>query len=103
MRPGRVLDTLNRDDFSDVEKGNKGATYNMPEPRYDEEENVSRHSAADADDCLEMEQKYGWDLKRVEDLPETPNQVFEVDCVFEGETEFPKSYYETDSEEEENA
>jgi hypothetical protein len=45
-----------------------------------------------------MEDKYGWNLKRVEDLPETTNQVFEVDCVFKGKTEFPTSYHDTDRE-----
>lgn len=69
----------------------------MAKPRYDEDEDVSRHAAAEASNCLEMESKYGWELKRIEELPETPNQVFEVDCVFEGKTEFPKSYYDTDS------
>lgn len=75
----------------------------MPKPRYDEDENVSRHAAAEASDCLEMESKYGWELKRIEVLPETPNPVFEVDCVFEGKTEFPKSYQDTDKEEENDA
>ncbi|OUC14239.1 MAG: hypothetical protein B0A82_13215 [Alkalinema sp. CACIAM 70d] len=70
----------------------------MPKPRYDEDENVSRHAAAEASDCLEMESKYGWELKRIEELPEAPNQVFEVDCVFEGKTEFPKSYYDSEKE-----
>ncbi len=73
----------------------------MPKPRYDEEEDVSRHGAAGPADCLEMEEKYGWDLKRIEELPVRPNQVFEVDCVFEGKTEFPKSYYDTEKEDEE--
>jgi hypothetical protein len=45
---------------------------------------------------FEMERKYRWKLKRIEELPETKNQVFEVDCVFEGKTEFPKSYYDTE-------
>jgi len=68
-------------------------------PRYEEQENVSRHAAAEARDCLEMEEKYGWKLKRIEELPEAKNQVFEVDCVFDGKTEFPKSYYDTAKEE----
>ena len=71
----------------------------MPKPRYGEEENVSRHAAAEAGDCLEMARKYGWELKRIEELPETRNQVFEVDCVFSGKTEFPKSYYDTEKDE----
>ena len=70
----------------------------MTNPRYDPDEDVSRHAATDADECRDMEDKYGWELTRVEELPETVNQVFEVDCVFEGATEFPPSYYETDRE-----
>lgn len=58
----------------------------MPKPRYDEEENVSRHAAADADCFQEMEDKYGWELKRVEPIK---YDIFKVDCVFEGNTEFP--------------
>jgi hypothetical protein len=72
----------------------------MPEPRYDQNENVSRHAAADEGCCEEMERKYGWTLARIE---ETSSPVLEVDCVFEGKTEFPKSYYETDKEEVRNA
>lgn len=68
----------------------------MPEPRYDAEENVSRHAAVEPADCLKMEVKYGWILKRIEELPEDVNQVFEVDCVFEGQTEFPKSYHDSE-------
>ncbi|GET40843.1 hypothetical protein [Microseira wollei] len=72
----------------------------MPKPRYDEEENVSRHGAADKADCEEMAEKYGWELVDVE---ETNDPILEVDCVFEGKTEFPKSYYDTDKEEGEDA
>lgn len=68
----------------------------MPKPRYDEEENVSRHGAADADRCEEMAERNAWDLVDVE---ETGNSILPVDCVFEGETEFQKSYYDTDKEE----
>jgi hypothetical protein len=32
----------------------------------DEEENVTRHSATDAEKCEEMEERYNWELKRVE-------------------------------------
>jgi hypothetical protein len=63
----------------------------MPKPRYDEEENVSRHAAADADCCDEMADRNGWKLVDVE---ETGNSALPVDCVFEGETEFPSSYYD---------
>jgi hypothetical protein len=72
----------------------------MPKPRYDEDENVSRHGATDEGCCEEMERKYGWDLVRVE---ETADPILEVDCVFEGKAEFPKSYYDTDKEEGDNA
>lgn len=68
----------------------------MPKPRYDENENKSRHSAANDDCCDEMAETYGWKLVDVE---ETRNPVLPVDCVFEGETEFPRSYYETEREE----
>ncbi len=45
--------------------------------------------------CAQMAQKYGWQLVDVEPISDP---VFDVDCVFEGETEFPKSYYDTDQE-----
>lgn len=64
----------------------------MPKPRYDEDENVSRHAAVNKDDCKKMERKYGWELIEVEETPDDP--IFKVDCVFEGETEFPKPYQE---------
>ncbi len=35
----------------------------MLKPRYDEEEDVSRHAAPEAGDCLEMESKYDWKLR----------------------------------------
>jgi len=72
----------------------------MPKPRYDEDENVSRHAAANADCCEEMEQKYGWNLLDIEPLE---SDIFEVDCVFEGNTEFPKSYYNADKEQKDDA
>jgi hypothetical protein len=43
-----------------------------------------------------MAEKYGWQLV---DIEKTGNPVLEVDCVFEGKTEFPKSYYNTEKEE----
>jgi len=52
------------------------------------EENVTRHSATSPDKCEEMEQKYGWKLNRWE---ENDSSILEVDCVFDGEAEFPKS------------
>jgi hypothetical protein len=68
----------------------------MPKPRYDEDENVSRHAAASEGDCENMSRKYGWKLIAVEQTPEDP--IFKVDCVFEGETEFPKPYQEKESD-----
>lgn len=67
----------------------------MPKSRYDEEENKSRHAAADEDCCEEMSEKYGWKLV---DTEETGNDILPVDCVFDGKTEFPQSYYDTDEE-----
>ncbi|XZO03659.1 MAG: hypothetical protein ACM65L_08080 [Microcoleus sp.] len=36
--------------------------------RYEPDENISRHAAADDECCYEMETKYGWTLKRIEKL-----------------------------------
>jgi hypothetical protein len=63
--------------------------------RYDAEKDESRHGAVNPGECLKMEKKYGWDLKRVE---KTKRKILEYDCVFKGETEFPDSYYETNDE-----
>jgi hypothetical protein len=68
----------------------------MPKPRYDEEENKSRHAATDEGKCEEMSRKYGWELIEVEKTPDEP--IFKVDCVFEGKTEFPKSHNENEEE-----
>jgi hypothetical protein len=67
----------------------------MLKPRYDEEENISRHAAADRDCCTEMEDRYGWKLLDIEDIG---NDILEVDCVFEGKTEFPRPFNETDAD-----
>ena len=64
----------------------------MLKPRKDEAENVSRHAAVSEGDCEKMAGKYGWELVAVEQIPTDP--VFKVNCVFEGETEFPKPYQE---------
>jgi hypothetical protein len=69
----------------------------MPKSKQDEPDK-SRHAAADEECCDEMAEKYGWKLVDVE---ETGNDVLPVDCVFDGETEFPQSYYDT--EEKDNA
>ncbi len=50
------------------------------------EQPTSRHGATDPEKCFEMEKKYGWKLLRFE---LTKEQTLKVDCVFEGETEFP--------------
>ncbi|MGK7905479.1 MAG: hypothetical protein AB4352_29555 [Hormoscilla sp.] len=68
----------------------------MPKPRYDEDENLSRHAATDEGCCEEMERKYGWKLKRIEPIRYDP--IFKVDCVFEGQTEFPQPYHDNDKE-----
>ncbi|WP_017655149.1 hypothetical protein [Fortiea contorta] len=68
----------------------------MPKPRYDEEENKSRHAATDEGKCEEMSRKYGWELIEVEKTPDEP--IFKADCVFAGKTEFPKSYNENEQE-----
>ena len=60
----------------------------MPKPRYDEERDETRHAAVDEDQCEEMEKKYNWDLKTVE---QTEDEILTVDCVFDGYQEFPPS------------
>ena len=67
----------------------------MPEPRHNENENKSRHAAADDDCCDEMAEKYGWQLVDVE---QTGDPILPVDCVFEGETEFPNYHEESENE-----
>ncbi|NEN92209.1 MAG: hypothetical protein F6K48_26225 [Okeania sp. SIO3H1] len=59
-------------------------------PRYDEDENVSRHSATHPKKCAEMAKKYGWELNRIE--KNKNDSILKVDCVFNGKTEFPKHY-----------
>jgi hypothetical protein len=68
----------------------------MPKSRYDDEENVSRHAATSKDACKEMARKYGWELVGVEKIANDP--IFKVDCVFKGETEFPKPSHENEKE-----
>jgi len=55
----------------------------------------SRHAATDRDKCQEMADKYGWNLLRVES---TNNNVLQVNCVFEGETQFPNYHEESQDE-----
>lgn len=52
----------------------------------------SRHAATDPEKCEKMQEKYGWKLLRIEP---TKDKIFKVDCVFEGETEFP-TYHQED-------
>lgn len=67
----------------------------MTKPRYDPDEDKSRHAAASAGDCEDMAQRNDWELVDVE---ETDHPILEVDCVFDGETEFPKPFNETKSD-----
>lgn len=64
-------------------------------PRYDEDSNESRHGAATRKDCEKMAKRQRWELKRIEG-DENGKGVLKVDCVFEGYTEFPESFYEGD-------
>ena len=64
----------------------------MPKPRRDKDKNISRHAATNKDECIKMGRKYGWQLRDIEPIDGDP--VFNVDCVFEGETEFPQHYQE---------
>jgi hypothetical protein len=68
----------------------------MVNPRYDAENDESKHGAVSPDDCLKMRKKYGWDLKRI---VKTNRKTLEYDCVFKGETEFPRPYHETETTE----
>jgi hypothetical protein len=63
----------------------------------DENDGSPNHHKIDRPFWLE---KYGWKLKRVE---LNKNDILKVDCVFEGETEFPKSYYDPEKEEKADA
>lgn len=67
----------------------------MPRPRYDEEEDESRHAVANEDCCEEISERYGWNLLAIET---TSSYALPVDCVFEGETEFPRSVNESDDD-----
>jgi len=63
----------------------------MPKPRYDEEEDETRHAAADEECCEEMADRYNWDLKQVEQSAQSTSDVLSVDCVFDGYCDFPPS------------
>lgn len=64
-------------------------------PRYDPEEDVSRHAATSPEKCKEMKKNHGWDLV---DIEEISVDAFKVDCVFKGKTEFPKSYHDKEKD-----
>ena len=64
-------------------------------PRYDPDENISRHSATEPEKCDQMAKRQGWELIRWE---KTNASILKVDCVFEGLTEFPPSPYEPEHE-----
>ena len=54
----------------------------------------THHAAVSSENCLGMEEKYGWELERIEVLDE-PVGPFEVDCIFKGDAQFP-NYLEDD-------
>jgi hypothetical protein len=53
------------------------------------ERKTTSHWAASEENCDKMEQKYGWKLldKRRND----EQSILPVECIFEGNAEFPKS------------
>ncbi|OLP17447.1 hypothetical protein BST81_16795 [Leptolyngbya sp. 'hensonii'] len=60
----------------------------MPKPRYNEDNNETRHAATDEEECEDMADTYSWSLKRVEP---TEDSILPVDCVFDDYCEFPPS------------
>ena len=52
----------------------------MAKPRYDENENISRHAATRPGDCERMARKYGWKLIAIELVPEDPILKIEIEC-----------------------
>jgi hypothetical protein len=48
----------------------------------DDSEQENRHWASSEEDCKEMEKKYGWQLKKVEQNDD--DSGVGVDCVFKG-------------------
>ncbi len=67
----------------------------MSKSRYDAEEDKSRHLAASDDRCEEMAKRNGWELI---DIEPSGNRILPVDCVFDGQTEFPRPFNETDAD-----
>jgi hypothetical protein len=66
-------------------------------PRYNEEKDESYHAAASAENCLKMQKNQGWRLKGIKQIG-TGDAIFKVDCIFHGETEFPKSFYDQEND-----
>lgn len=60
----------------------------MPQPRYDENRDETRHAAVNEECCEGMADIHGWSLKQVDPLP---SKILAVDCVFDGYCEFPAS------------
>jgi hypothetical protein len=44
--------------------------------------------------CKKMEQ---WNRCKLLGIEGTDREILEVDCVFKGKTEFPKSFYDSDN------
>lgn len=59
----------------------------MVKPRYDPEKDISRHGAVSRKNCENMAALNNWKLLDVEPIN---IDMFKVDCVFKGKTEFPK-------------
>ena len=55
---------------------------------------ITVHAAASPRLCKEMETRYGWKLLRIR-KSKGGNDVLPVDCIFEGEAEFP-TYHKDD-------
>lgn len=52
----------------------------------DKQPKFSKHAVTEKWRCIQMQEKYGWRLIRIE---ATGDEVLKWNCVFEGETEFP--------------
>jgi hypothetical protein len=58
----------------------------MDKPRYDPKKNVSRHAATDEEKCRDMVKRNpDWELVDIEPIDV---DIFKVDCVFKGDTNF---------------
>lgn len=56
--------------------------------RYDGQRDETRYAAISDEQCEEMAERQGWELKRVEP---TGSSDLPADCVFDGDCEFPDS------------